>query len=246
MNKTIVKLYGLNHSGSHYLSWLLNHNFNNMVVLHSHTGWNHGNIVTEFNWDASKWNSDPYFKDDLNIHGEKLLKEPLNDGTSVSEHKDKIQELYNSKTLPILALVRNPYTWLHSYCVKHFRDGGGRDLARAMKLWSDINRNYKNTDWENKKIIKYETLRDSTESVIKDISIQFGFDKKPDFIDTDKDAILLHRKGIENHKYRKTSETDYSQIINTICAHEGISHETFSKMFKSLIDANILDWYNKL
>lgn len=245
MSETIVKLYGLNHSGSHYLSWLLNHNFNNIVVLHSHTGWNHGEIVTEFNWDASQWNTDPYFNGDYNDHGNALLKEVLNSGKPVTDYKEQIENLYNSKSLPIFVLVRNPYTWLHSYCVRHFKDSGGRNLERAMKLWSDINRNYKDTDWVNKKIIKYETLRDLTESVINEISQFIGVEQNETFTDTNKNAIhLVH--GNTHDKFRKTSETEYSKFITQMCVHEGISFEDFSTMFNSLIDVDILDWYNKL
>lgn len=243
---TLVKLYGLNHSGSHYLAWLLHNNFNNIGILHSHTGWNHGPIVDEFLWDASKWNTDPYFDGDKKKHGELLKKEGLNSGKTVVDYKKQLEELYSKKELPLLILIRNPYTWLQSYCIKHYEDSSGRDLARAMKLWSDINRNYINAIYPKRHFIKYEKLRDNTKDELQKISNFLNIPLTEEFLDTDKDAITLHRNLGEGGKYIKVSEQDYNMLINQLCKKEGISHKVFSDMFNSLIDKNILDWYNKL
>lgn len=247
MDKQIVKLYGLNHSGSHYLAWLLNVNFKDMVILHSHTGWNHGYRIFEFNWDASKWNTDPYFDGDLIKHGQELKREPLNSGEPVTHYEEEIKRLYDEKELPMFILVRNPYTWLYSYCVKHFKEGGGRGLQRAMRLWSDINRDYRDMPWPKECYIKYEKLRDNTEDELKRISEFLDKPLKHDkIIDTDVNAINLHRNINQVSDYKKSDESDYTTIINKICNHEGITHQQFSIMFNDIIDKNVLDWYNKL
>jgi hypothetical protein len=247
MDNTIVKLYGLNHSGSHYLAWLLNENFSNMVVLHSHTGWNHGHRVFEFEWDATKWNTDPYFDGNISEHATVLKSELLNSGKPVTHYQDDIRRLYESKELPMFILVRNPYTWLYSYCVKHYKDGEGRTLQRGMRLWSDINRDYRDMPWPKEHYIKYEKLRDNTEGELERISKFLDKPFKNDtIIDTEQNVIELFHGNNTNQKFKKTNETDYTNIINTICKHESISHEQFSMMFNELIQKDVLDWYNKL
>lgn len=246
MSETIVKLYGLNHSGSHYLSWLLNANFKNTVILHSHTGWNHGPIVDEFHWNPSKWNGDPYFYDDKYEHGKVLEGEALNNGKPVSYYKKDIQELYTTKKLPMLILFRNPYTWLYSYSIKHYRKESGRELERAMTLWSNINKNYFDSTYQNKYFIKYEKLRDDTENQLRLISNFLGIEMNENFIDTDKDAVSLAQTSNDIHSFVKSNESDYTKIINSLCEVEKINLKEFSDMFNSLIDRRILELYNKL
>lgn len=246
IKSNIIKLYGLNHSGSHYLSWLLDKNFFNTVILHSHTGWNHGKIVTEFNWDASKWNDDPFYLKDKVEHGIKLKKESLNNGKSVIEYESEIKHLYDTKTLPIIVLIRNPYTWLYSYCVKHYRDGGGRSLERAMKLWTDLNKSYFNTNWPKTHIIKYEKLRDDTKTEVKKIANFLNLNHKEEFVDTNKNAIRLHHSTSTNQQFEKTDESEYEYLIDKLSKHENITSKKFNEMFDSLIDLEIYKKYNEL
>jgi hypothetical protein len=179
----IVKLYGLGHSGSHYLAWLLHNNFPNMVILHSHTGWNHGKIRTVFHWDSTLWNSDPHFNGNRERHGQLLKSESLNSGRPVTDYEHEIEVLYNKRILPIFVLIRNPHDWLRSYNIKHNpKSVPWKSLESSCKLWSEINLNYIETEWNKKHIIKYEHLRDDTTNQLDLIS---------DFLNIDRNTKLF-------------------------------------------------------
>ena len=189
IKNTFFKLYGLDHSGSHYLSWLLHNNYKDVVILHSHTGWNHGPIVTELNWDSSTWNRDRYIHPNKQIHGRKLQFEKLNSGLSVLDYKSQLTELYKSKELNIVCLIRDPYNWLNSFLITHYISY--KTIHMACKQWNDTTLNYFNNDWKNTYIIKYETLRDFPKDVINHIGISSNLSEIVHFQNTNED----HAKG---------------------------------------------------
>lgn len=243
MNK-IVKLYGLNHSGSHYLAWLLHNNFQNMVVLHSHTGWNHGKIVTDFNWDASKWNTDPHFSGDRNKHGQSLKSEHLNSGRLITDYKDQIQNEYQNKTLPLLILMRNPHDWLRSYNIKHnVKSVPWKTLEKSCQTWSEINIDYIVSDWPKKHIIKYEKLRDETFKQLDKISEFLDIPRNETFLNTGSDAVTMSNTDYKVG-FDKTSGKEIS--IEQHQKRFGITPEEYEKIFEENIDPKVLDFYNNL
>lgn len=236
----IVKLYGLNHSGSHYLAYLLHHNFSNMVILHSHTGWNHGKIVDKFIWDHSLWNTDPHFNGVREKHGELLKRELLNSGNPVTHYKNEIKSLYKNEELPLLILIRNPYDWLTSFNIKHNRGVKWKTLQNTIKLWSETNRNYFTHWWPKKHIIKYENLRDYTEKELDKISNFLGIPRNETFIDTEKDAVSLF-----NEKPDRKFEMSGGKK-RCILEHErvfGITRKEFDEIFEEFIDKEVLNTY---
>lgn len=236
----IVKLYGLNHSGSHYLSYLLHHNFPNMVVLHSHTGWNHGKIIDKFNWDASIWNTDPHFNGVREKHGEILKRERLNSGKPVTHYKEQIKHLYKNEDLPLLILIRNPYDWLRSYNIKHNHGVKWKTLQNTVKLWSEINRDYFTHPWPKKHFTKYENLRDNTEQELNKISNFLGIPRNQKFVDTEKDAVSL-----QNYKPAIKFEIGGGKE-RCIKEHQkifGIAPQEFEEIFEENIDKEVLNNY---
>lgn len=244
MDSNIVKLYGLNHSGSHYLAWLLHNNFQNMVVLHSHTGWNHGKIVTEFDWNAENWNTDPYLNVDKKDHAQLLMAEELNSGKVITHYKEQIKKLYENQSLPLLVLIRNPYDWLRSYNIKHNPLlVPWKNLQQSCRLWSDTNQNYMETEWLKKHIIKYENLRDKTETELENISEFLNIQRNNLFRDTVADAVVLsqidYQTPYENNGGKERCMMQHEKVFN-------ISEQEFNKIFEENIDPKVLDFYNNL
>lgn len=240
----IVKLYGLKHSGSHYLAWLLDSNIEGIVNLHSHTGWKHGEIVENINWDFDSWNGDPHFKGNRVFYAQALEKEKLNTGKPTVDYKGEINKLYETRALPILILMRNPYNWVHSYVVKHKEDNGNSSIEAAIKLWNNINRSYIEHSYFPKHIIKYENLRDNTLIELKKISEFLNVELRENFVNSDRDAIrLLHHKA----KINKISNplTD-KECIALLSKNKKISSENVSDVFTTYLDKEILNFYNNL
>ena len=236
----IVKLYGLDHSGSHYLAYLLHNNFPNMVVLHSHTGWNHGKIVDKFNWDATEWNTDPHFNGVREKLGELVKREPLNSGKSVTHYKNQIKHLYKNETLPLLILIRNPFDWLYSYNIKHYHGIKWKTLQNTVKLWSEINRDYFTHWWPKKHFIKYENLRDNTQEELNKISNFLGINLLDDFIDTDLDAVSLSNDRPER-KFEMGGGKE--RCIKEHQKMFGITPQEFEEIFEENIDKEVLNTY---
>jgi len=236
MPKTFFKLYGLDHSGSHYLAWLLNNNYKNVVMLHSHTGWNHGEIVTELTWNSSEWNHDKYEHNDKKEHGKALKRERLNTGESVLIYKNEITELYQTKKLILLCLIRNPYSWLNSFNIKH--DKSYKTLEESLIRCRRVNLNYFNNTWPNKFIIKYETLRDDTKNSIEKIGKAVGLGEISKFKDTNSDVA----KGGEFQRIDVTRE----KCIENQSKHFNISKEKASELIDKYITEELLSKYNRL
>jgi len=205
MSNKIVKLYGLKHSGSHYLDWLLKHNTEEVVVLHNQTGWNHGIIQLKFHWDVTKWNTDPLFEMDekYDSHIKSL---ELTRGYPVTHYKDEIESLYFDRKLPLLILIRNPYSWIHSYCVKHKEEAGGATFEDAAAQWNSINLNYIKEQYFPKLFIKFENLQQNPQEELKRVSNFLGVELNEEFKDSKTDMVSLANEGDELY----TDTSDFS------------------------------------
>jgi hypothetical protein len=212
--------------------------------FHSHTGWNHGKIVTDFNWDSSKWNTDPYFTGDRTKHGQILKSEHLNSGQSIINYKDQIKQEYKQKTLPLLILMRNPHDWLRSYNIKHNQKRvPWKTLAKSCQTWSEINTDYIDSDWPKKHIIKYEKLRDETLKQIDKISEFLNIPRNETFSDTGSDAVIMSRTDYKVG-FDKTNGEEIS--IEEHQKRFGIKSEEYEKIFQENIDPKVLDFYHNL
>ena len=232
----IFKLYGLDHSGSHYLSFLMINNFPNVVMLHSQTGWNHGPIVKTLDWNGTNWNLDRHEHPNEKQHIKDLKREPLNSGKTVDFYKKEIEDLYKTRKLPLLCLVKSPWNWLMSFNIKHSKKY--KKIEDSCKKWNDINENYFSNEWENKIMIKYETLRDDTLVTLNRVGSHFNFPKLESFIDTDGDLA----KGGQFKKVDYTKE----QCISAHVTHFKKDKEEICEIFDKFITKKVLDNYNKL
>ena len=239
-----VKLYGLNHSGSHYLSWLLNNNFKDMVILHSHTGWNHGAIVDYFDWDSMNWNDPSLSKPKKERQSILLKQEELNSGKSISEYKTEIESLYKNKELPLLILMRNPISWIHSYNIVHEKQHWESTLNSAIDLWNKINKNYIENSWPKKHIIKYENLRDNTKEEMIKISNFLGLELNDDFTNTKKDAVQMSNRISEISKFRNSANYDRCKQDHMLVY--GLESDEFDEIVENNFDKEVINFYNNL
>ena len=231
----IVKLFGLKESGIDYLAWLLNENFKNITILRSHTGWEHGELILTYESDYTKWKcndlTDPMLSSEKEKEALSFNTENLNSGKPLSYYVEEIKSLYDTGELPLLIVLRNPYIWLHEYCVKNFKDGEYRILERAMRMWNGINRDYIDMPWSQQHYIKYEKLVSNSEIELQRMS---------DFLGVGIAGDIKTNPNILNTTINTT------QLIKEICEHEGITEEIFQTMFDDIIEKRILDWYIKL
>lgn len=217
-----VKYYGLNHSGSHYLQWLIENNIPNTRVLRSHTGWDHGKIREAYEEDYTLWNTDEYFNGNRDNHNLQLYNE-------VKPYLPRIKELYDTKQLPIICLIRNPFDWLYSYCVKHKNEGDNRKVHLAVNLWNEVNKNYIHSTWENKLILKYENLLSEPQQEFKKVR-EFLGDNGTEFKNLEYDAIPHMNNSVKNKFVYKQTGLSFSTDNNVV----------------DKIDKEVLEYYNKL
>lgn len=189
MDNKLVKLYGLKHSGSHYLDWLLKHNTEEVVVLHNQTGWNHGEIQTKFNWNVETWNTDPIFRMDSSYDAHIKNSVLLTRDLPVSEYKKEIQTLYQYNTLPLIILMRSPYSWIYSNSVKHAKASNNATFEDSAIMWNRMNRNYIEETTFPKLFIKFENLQQNPEEELKRVAEFLDVELTTPFINSDRDMI---------------------------------------------------------
>jgi hypothetical protein len=239
----IVKLYGLPHSGSHYISWLIRTNIESPLVLHSHTGDNHMEIVDEINWDPVSWT--PVREINRNKLGNKLWNEKLNTDQPVHFHRDEIHKKHESKELLVVCLMRDPYNWLYSAGCKHPQTR--YSLEYLTRWWSDLNESYFESTWPNKLIVKYESLIDNSYGVMEQIRKKLSISEPIDvstYQDTKFNAIdVIHNRPANNHDEVLHGELKCKDFF---LESADITHEEFDEIFARNIKSSVLDQYNQL
>lgn len=168
----IIKIYGLQRSGTNYLSTLLQKNFDVEVWMNL-GGWKHGFI-----------NKNPS-KDEIFNNTDYLTK---------LKYKDEyIIDLFSNKQVNFLCIVKNPYNWLISY--KKFLDLTKKkfELVNSVNLWNDIYLNYINNDIT---IIRYEDLLNNFNKTLLLIKDKYDLKSKTkNFINENK---VLKRNADKN------------------------------------------------
>lgn len=160
-----IKLYGLPRSGTNYIKFLLQINFQNTTVLMNILGWKHGFVHDKIYWDTRDWYGEAKNLDCLLgkkviylFKGRKILKD-------VSRKKiNLIKKQYKNQSLYYFFIIKNVYSWIVSYANYTNKKVGSlkeREILQLIKIWNLKNNNYLDfviRNPQNALIIKYEDL----------------------------------------------------------------------------------------
>jgi hypothetical protein len=161
-----IKIHGLQRSGTNYLSYLINENFENTKVLVNLGGWKHGHYMAP--WSVGK-----------EVHVVVIVKNPYSWLTSVYDYWGTSRRLRIGPDLtgvPFEDFVQNriyveaqkdiPYLFRASNPVQHWNNMNFH--------WTTIRLNSKSLF-----VVTYESLLSNQEQCLQQISKSFGLTRKP-------------------------------------------------------------------
>lgn len=151
------KIYGLQRTGTNYISSLIEKNFENVKVFMNVGGWKHGNIIRYPNNKIMLQKTDKYTSNKYrNVNLVKLFKENVN----------------------FIVTVKNPYTWILSY-LNHYRlEKNKENIKEIVKLWNTRYSNYKKfIEKGTSYLIKYEDVLENYLKILKEIMKKFHLKK---------------------------------------------------------------------
>lgn len=164
-----IKIYGLERSGTNYLTWAMCRAYSDVCVLVDETGWKHGEIPTNVDWTGGDW-SDPAWPEPARRRHAALRLRRL--GASLASLKEAAED-----GLAICAIVKDPYAWVSSF--SHYRGVPCSPVRVDMILrWNRVNRQY--VDYVMRKpslaaIVRYEDLLLNARSALEEVAARFGF-----------------------------------------------------------------------
>jgi len=158
---TFIQQYGLQRTGTCYLNWLLNNNFENIRVL---AGDKHTRPI-----DITKI-------------------EPQNFDSSHMTHqlttnmKTQLVKAAESKQLKYVISIKNPYSWIKSWY--RYKPNSG-SIETVIKTWNKKNNiflDFYNNNIDNAFIVLYQDLIINYEDILSQIEQKFNLQKTGDLI----------------------------------------------------------------
>lgn len=154
-----LKIYGQMRTGTNYISTLLINNFSNTTVFMNIGGWKHGKLI-EFPNDIELVNKiDITTKNNIDI--------------------DKTIDLFTTKKVIFLVIVKNPYMWIHSISIFKNEMIFSKFIKNYIRQWNETYSNYKDyIECGKAYLVKYETLLQEPLETLDKIKNKFSLTKK--------------------------------------------------------------------
>lgn len=167
-----IKLYGLQRTGTNYIQWLIENNFDDVKVLVNELGWKHG-VPSDITWDGIGWSSPVSGTAERKKDEKKLL-------NKISPIIDDIKEKHEKNRIYYVFCVKHPYSWW-----KSARNGifyrGMSDLEK-FEHYAKVNSEYINFSKikpHKTFIIRYEDYYETSyEKVLENLESHFPISRK--------------------------------------------------------------------
>lgn len=129
---TYAKVWGLKRSGTNFLCWLLEENFNDIEVLTEVGGWKHGFKPKEVDWTGLSW-----------VDSERGDRRQ---GMNMAKNRmtPEIRDAFETGAVLDLFAVKDPYAWIDSYdrfAHTHFKQDI-RTPEEMCRIWNNFNRHW--------------------------------------------------------------------------------------------------------
>ena len=193
------KIYGQQRTGTNYLSALIINNFLDTTVFMNIGGWKHDKIIE--------------FPNNIEL---------VNKVVQITKNNidiDKTIDLFTTKNVNFLVIVKNPYMWINSISVYKQEKITREFIIKNISIWNKIYSNYKDyIECDKAYLVKYETLLKEPNEVLDKIKNKFNLTKKnPEYIlennilHANNDSNIGRTKGIifDKNKYILPNVTNY-------------------------------------
>lgn len=209
------KIYGQIRTGTNYLSTLITNNFLETTVFMNIGGWKHGKLIE--------------FPNNIQL---------VNKVVQITKNNidvDKTIDLFTTKNVNFLVVVKNPYMWINSVSVYKQKEITSEFIIDNISIWNEIYSNYKYyIECDKAYLVKYETLLKEPNEVLDKIMNKFNLTKKnPEYIlennvlhaNNDSNIGKTKRIIFDKNKYISPNITNYlsNDMIQFINEHIDVS-----------------------
>jgi len=211
-----IKQYGAKRTGTNYLRWLLEANFDNIIILTNILGWKHGCHVDKVDWSGKGWDH----------------RRPKSSAALAKMVTPELIKAYNKRLIRYSVLIKNPY----AYYVSNVRLWPSKDThKRAHELASTWNMLYSNwtkigeTKWGL--ITRFEDILLDKKEALNDIADKFKLVHVDNISDTNRSLRALNESTIHKSQFIKKKKFNASFYLN--------------KEYMNFIDKKTLEILNK-
>lgn len=173
----VVKIYGLERTGTNYLEWLLKNNFVGLLVLTNELGWKHGDPEKYFSGLIE--NGTCYVeKPDVKAHFcGRSFRDPMVVEWTV--------RLITKSRMFCVIMVKNPYSWYESFA-KYARFPLQPIRRQEIRRWTTRNQTWCELHDRNRTrfmVMKYEDLLEDMPSCLLRLQLTFALEARSSWID---------------------------------------------------------------
>lgn len=193
------KIYGLERTGTNYITSLIGKNFSNVKVFMNIGGDKHKNLIQ---FPTKKQIFEHVSKDIYNKYKNINLK-----------------QLFDQKKIIYLICVKNPYTWIDSYLNYYGNnkpwlkqlDRTEENIIYATKLWNSRYKNYSKYIKEGSAyVVIYEEILDNYNDFLRKMMKKFNLKKKEkNFINIEKKLRANSEDTIGRVGFKKFDKKDF-------------------------------------
>jgi len=146
-----VKIYGLQRTGTNYLTAMLKRNFSDVGILVNELGWKHDSVsLNNVDWNGSDWCSP---------HSNETEQQAERNVYLNTFNLEDLKNSYDTDQIHYLFCIKNPYSWYDSVVVKKDSHAYKNfNMQQIIEFWNRVNNDYYNFCQKNNNclIIKYE------------------------------------------------------------------------------------------
>ena len=132
-----VKIYGLQRTGTNYLTAMLKRNFSDVGILVNELGWKHDSVsLNNVDWNGSDWCS-PYSNETEQQAERNVYLNTFN--------LEDLKNSYDTDQIHYLFCIKNPYSWYDSVVVKKDSHAYKNfNMQQIIEFWNRVNNDYYN------------------------------------------------------------------------------------------------------
>jgi hypothetical protein len=173
----IIKIFGLQRTGTNYVEWLIRNNFKNIFVFTNQLGWKHGlppNALRRL-MDSNLAALDENDRAELFKHK----------WFSSSDRVEPIRAMLAERRINFVFMIKDPYSWYLSFA----RYSGFRPFPiriQAIQKWNQFYQSaiaFQAAHSDCSIMIKYEDLLGNMPATMDRVRLQFGFPPVATYLD---------------------------------------------------------------
>lgn len=215
------KIYGQMRTGTNYISATLLNNFLDTNVFMNIGGWKHGKLIE--------------YPDSFELVN-KVVQITIN-----NIDIDKTIDLFTTKNVNFLVIIKNPYMWIKSISIYKQKEITCEFIIEYISIWNEIYSNYKYyIECGKAYLVKYEELLEKPYETLDKIKNKFNLTQKnPEYI---LENNVLHANNDSNIGKIKKVIFNKNKYINPIIS-DYLSNDIIRNINEN-IDVSLMKFYD--